>query len=301
MASDKKLASGKKRKKKKPDATANLVALLDLEKLEENLFRGESPKAGWQRVFGGQVIGQALVAAGRTVEDRTAHSLHAYFLRPGDPKTPIIYQVERTRDGKSFTTRRVTAIQHGRPIFDMSVSFQVSESGFEHHMEMPDVPGPDKLPSESELMAALLNKMPGNIKSYWEHERPIELRPVDLNRYLSRDKKEAVQHVWFRASSPIADDMRLHQCVLAYASDFTLLDTALVAHGKYIFDGDLQMASLDHALWFHRPFNVADWLLYSQDSPSAQGARGFCRGSIFNRDGALVASVAQEGLMRPRT
>ena len=284
----------------KNSAAGRLVALLDLEKLEENLFRGQSPKVGWQRVFGGQVIGQALVAAGRTVEERTAHSLHAYFLRPGDPKTPIIYNVERTRDGKSFTTRRVTAIQHGKPIFDMSASFQISEPGFEHAHEMPDVPAPEKLPSEMELKGLFIDKMPDSMKSYWERERPIELRPVDLSRYVSREKKEAKQNVWFRATGKLSDDLLLHQCVLAYASDFTLLDTALIAHGKYVFDTDLQMASLDHALWFHRSFRADEWLLYSQDSPSAQGARGFCRGSIFTRDGILVASVAQEGLMRPR-
>jgi len=281
-------------------ATDNLIALLNLEKLEENLFRGQSPKFGWQRVFGGQVIGQALVAAGRTVSERTAHSMHAYFLRPGDPKTPIIYQVERTRDGKSFTTRRVTAIQHGKPIFDLSVSFQIDEPGFEHAVEMPDVPKPDDLPSEGELKSLFIDKMPDSMKHYWERERPIEIRLVDLSRYVSREKKEAKQQVWFRASGPIGDDLCLHQCVLSYASDFTLLDTALIAHGKYVFDADLQVASLDHALWFHRPFRADEWLLYSQDSPSAQGARGFCRGSIFKQSGELVASVTQEGLMRPR-
>ena len=295
------MTSQRKNKKKRPSAADDLVALLDLERIEENLFRGQSPKVGWQRVFGGQVIGQALVAAGRTVEERIAHSVHAYFLRPGDPKTPIIYQVERTRDGRSFSTRRVTAIQNGRPIFDMSVSFQIEEPGFEHQMPMPDVPAPEKLPSESELKALFIDKMPENIRAYWEEDRPIELRPVDLSRYVSREKKEPRQDVWFRATGAIPDDPCLHQCVLAYASDFTLLDTALIAHGKYIFDHDLQLASIDHALWFHRPFQMDDWLLYAQDSPSAQGARGFCRGSIFTRDGALVASVAQEGLMRQRS
>jgi len=281
-------------------AAENLIALLDLEKVEENLFRGQSPKEGWQRVFGGQVIGQALVAAGRTVPDRTVHSLHAYFLRPGDPKTPIIYNVERTRDGKSFSTRRVTAIQHGKPIFDMSASFQITEPGLEHAIEMPDVPTPDKLPTEVELNALFIDKMPASMKAYWERERPIELRPVDYNRFASREKKAPRQDVWFRATGKIGDDPLLNQCVLAYASDFTLLDTALIAHGKYIFDMDLQLASLDHALWFHRPFRSDEWLLYSQDSPSSQGARGFCRGNIFNQAGELVASVTQEGLMRPR-
>ena len=281
-------------------AAENLIALLDLEKVEENLFRGQSPKEGWQRVFGGQVIGQALVAAGRTVPDRTVHSLHAYFLRPGDPKTPIIYNVERTRDGKSFSTRRVTAIQHGKPIFDMSASFQITEPGLEHAIEMPDVPAPDELPTEVELNALFIDKMPASMKAYWERERPIELGPVDFKRFASREKKAPRQDVWFRATGKIGDDPLLNQCVLAYASDFTLLDTALIAHGKYIFDMDLQLASLDHALWFHRPFRSDEWLLYSQDSPSSQGARGFCRGNIFNQAGELVASVTQEGLMRPR-
>lgn len=263
------------------------------------MFRGTSPKAGWQRVFGGQVLGQALVAASRTVEEpRAAHSLHGYFLIGGDPNRPIIYEVERVRDGGSFTTRRVKAIQAGMAIFVMSASFHRAEPGFEHQITMPKVPRPDELPSERELMEKLLPRMPEPIRKYFQRKRPIELRPVGFERYMRRQKGEPQQCVWMRASGRLPDDPQLHQCVLAYASDMTLLDTALIAHGRMLFDPDLQMASLDHALWLHRPFRADEWLLYSQDSPSAQGARGFCRGSVFTAAGELVASVAQEGLMR---
>lgn len=290
------------RKPKATKAIDNLLSILDLEPLEQNLFRGRGPKEGWQRVYGGQVLGQALVAAVRTVpEDRIAHSLHGYFLLPGDPTQPIIYDVERIRDGGSFTTRRVKGIQHGRTMFFMSVSFHKAEEGLEHQIPMPDVPMPEALPSEQELRASLLEHLPEQIRSYWERDRPIEMRPVDASRYLHRQKAQPVQHIWMRATARLPDAFPLHQCVLAYASDFTLLDTALIAHGKLWFERDIQLASLDHALWFHRPFRADDWLLYSQDSPSANGARGFCRGNIFRRDGALVASVAQEGLMRRRT
>jgi acyl-CoA thioesterase-2 len=280
-------------------ALGNLLSILDLEQLEVNLFRGRSPKQGWQRVFGGQVLGQALVAAVRTVDaERVAHSLHGYFLLGGDPKVPIIYQVERVRDGRSFTTRRVTGIQHGRPMFAMSVSFHVEEPGLDYQAEMPKVPMPEDLPNEAQLKAKLLPHVPDNIRSYWERERPIEMRPTDLSRYVSRDKRPPEQYIWMRASGKLPDAFPLHQCVLAYASDFSLLDTALIAHGKLMFDKDIQLASLDHALWFHRPFRADEWLLYAQDSPSSHGARGFCRGSIFTREGVLVASVCQEGLMR---
>jgi acyl-CoA thioesterase-2 len=276
-----------------------LIDLLDLEKLEENLFRGQSPAYGWQRVYGGQVLGQALVAAGRTVEaDRVAHSLHAYFLIGGDPGHPIIYDVERIRDGGSFTTRRVRAIQHGRPIFAMSVSFHKHEVSYEHASPMPKVPAPEDLPTEQELRAQLLPSLPENMRSYWQHERPIEMRPTDISRYLDRQQREPLQSIWLRANGPLPDDARLHQCVLAYASDFTLLDTALIAHGKLLFDTDVQLASLDHSMWLHRPGRMDDWVLYVQDSPSAGGGRGFCRGSLYSRDGALIASTAQEGLVR---
>jgi len=283
-----------------PNAVETLLSILDLEQLERNLFRGLSPQVGWQRVFGGQVIGQALVAAARTVEGRGVHSLHAYFMRPGDPAVPIIYDVDRIRDGNSFTTRRVVAIQHGEAIFSMSASFQIEEAGLDHQIPMPKVPPPEDLPSEADLKAAYLHNAPEGVRRYWERPRPIELRPVDLRHYISREPLEPSQHVWVRATGKLPDDPDVHRCVLAYASDMTLLDTSLFAHGRSIFDPDLQPASLDHALWFHRPFRADEWLLYAEDSPSASGARGFTRGSLFSRDGRLVASVAQEGLIRIR-
>jgi acyl-CoA thioesterase II len=283
-----------------PNSIDLLLSILDIEPLEHNLFRGMSPDIGWQRVFGGQVIGQALVAAARTVEGRVAHSLHAYFMRPGDPKVPILYEVDRIRDGLSFTTRRVVAIQHGKAIFSMEASFQVEESGLEHQVPMPTVPQPEELPSESDISSLYLEGAPEQIRRYWERERPIELRPVDLRHFLGREALDPVQYVWIRTTGKLPDDPEIHRCVLAYASDMTLLDTALFPHGRMVFDPDLQAASLDHAMWFHRPFRADDWLLYAEDSPSASGGRGFNRGSLFSRDGKLVASVAQEGLIRLR-
>jgi len=279
-----------------------LLTTLDLEPLEDNLFRGPRGIEGWQRVFGGQVLGQALVAAARTVDaGRELHSLHGYFLLAGDPSRPIIYDVERIRDGGSFTTRRVKGIQHGRAIFSMSSSFHKLEEGFEHQAEMPAVPPPEELPNPKDIISNLIDALPAAMRSYWSRERPIDMRVADLSRYLTRDKKSPVQHIWIRANGRLPDDPVVHQAVLAYASDFTLLDTALIAHGKLLFDADVQLASLDHGIWFHRPARADEWLLYVQDSPSAFGARGFCRGSIFSRDGVLVASVVQEGLMRQRT
>ncbi len=280
-------------------AVENLLGILDLEPLEHNLFRGRSPEDGWQRVFGGQVIGQALVAASRTVEpDRKAHSLHAYFLRPGDPGVPIIYEVDRIRDGKSFVTRRVVAIQHGHAIFSMAASFQVVEDGLDHQMPMPDVPPPEELMSEDELKRQFIESASEPMKGYWRRERPIELRPVSLRHYVSREKLEPVQYVWFRTTGKLPDDPVIQNCVLAYASDMMLLDTSLYPHARTLFDRDLQVASLDHALWLHRPFRADEWLLYAQDSPTASGSRGFNRGAIYTRDGIHVASVAQEGLIR---
>ena len=280
-------------------AVENLLAILDLEPLEHNLFRGRSPQDGWQRVFGGQVIGQALVAASRTVEpDRKAHSLHAYFLRPGDPGVPIIYEVDRIRDGRSFVTRRVVAIQHGHAIFSMSASFQVEEAGLDHQTPMPKVPSPEDLISEDELKRQFIESAPEPMKGYWRRERPIELRPVSLRHYVGREKLDPVQYVWFRTTGELPDDPVLQKCVLAYASDLMLLDTSLYPHARTLFDHDLQVASLDHALWFHRPFRADQWLLYAQDSPTASGGRGFNRGAIYSRDGVHVASVAQEGLIR---
>ncbi len=283
-------------------AIQNLLEILDLEKLEENLFRGRSPQVTWQRVFGGQVIGQALVAACRTVEvaTRPPHSLHAYFLLAGDPKVPIVYEVERVRDGKSFTTRRVKAIQHGQPIFVMSVSFHRDEPGLAHQATMPAVPSPDELPSEAEIREKVLPMMPEPVRRYYESERPIELRPVEYDRYLGKKIEDGRFHVWIRATGKLPDEPAIHQCVLAYASDMTLLDSALTPHGRSVFEQTIMAASLDHALWLHRPVRADEWLLYAQDSPNMAGARGFSRGLIFARDGTLVASVAQEGLVRER-
>jgi len=283
-------------------AMQGLISILDLETLERNLFRGRSPQTGWQRVFGGQVIAQALVAAQRTVEaDRHVHSLHCYFMRPGDPAVPIIYEVDRIRDGKSFTTRRVVAIQHGHAIFSLSASFQIDEPGLEHQIEMPaDLPRPETLTSAKELIESFIDSVPESVRAYWERERPIEFKPVSLTHYTSREKLPPKQHIWIRTTGPVPDDRPLQAAVLAYLSDMTLLDTSLFAHGRAVFDEDLQVASLDHAMWFHRPNPLDDWLLYTQDSPNTSGGRGFTRGSIYSPDGTLVASMAQEGLIRLR-
>jgi len=284
-------------------AVRELVDILNLEPLEQNLFRGRSPQAFWQRVFGGQVIGQALVAACRTVQDvasRPPHSLHAYFLLGGDPKVPIIYEVDRIRDGKSFTTRRVVAIQHGHAIFSMSVSFHVTEEGLVHQFDMPDVPRPEALPTETEMKERIWPMLPEPVRRYYERERPIELRPVEFGRYLGEKSRDGRFHVWIRATGRLPDEPAIHQCVLAYASDMTLLDAALIPHQRTIFSEDIMAASLDHALWFHRPFRADEWLLYAHDSPSMCGSRGFSRGLIFSGDGTLVASVAQEGMLRRR-
>jgi acyl-CoA thioesterase-2 len=282
------------------DAVSQLLTILDLERIEENIFRGRSPQVGWQRVFGGLVVAQALVASARTVEGRAPHSLHGYFLLPGDPAIPIIYEVDRIRDGKSFTTRRCNAVQHGRAIFSLSVSFQIEEAGLEHAVPMPEVPPPECLPSESEMLHRFGAAMPEAIRRWFARERPIELRLVHLPPYVSHDKGVLEQNVWMRTAGPLPDDPAVHRAVLAYLSDMTLLDAALGAHGLSVFDADLQVASLDHALWFHRPFRADEWLLYAQDSPNSCGARGFARGLLFSHDGRLVASVVQEGLIRPR-
>lgn len=278
----------------------DLLEILNLEQLEHNLFRGKSPNVGWQRVFGGQVIGQALVAATRTVEERPVHSLHCYFMRPGDPTVPIIYDVDKIRDGRSFTTRRVVAIQHGKPIFSLSASFQIVEDGYDHQIDMPDVPQPEDLPSEKELKEKYLEFAPQNVKDYWSRPRPIETRPTALDHYFTKEKLKPEQHIWIRTTSPVPDDHLSSTAVLAYLSDMTLLDTSLFAHGTSIFNRKLQVASLDHAMWFHRKADFSDWLLYTQDSPSASAARGFTRGSLYTRSGLLIASVAQEGLIRRR-
>ena len=281
----------------------DLLDILQLETIEENIFRGRSPQVGWQRVFGGLVISQALVAASQTVSDRPPHSLHGYFMLPGDPATPIIYEVERLRDGRSFATRRCTAIQHGQPIFTLAASFQTEEPGLDHALAMPDVPRPEDLPNETELVRRFGARLPEAVRRYFERERPLELRPVDLTRYgpqVGPAAPEPVQRIWMRVTGPLGDDPAIHRAALAYMSDMTLLDTALVPHRRSLFDPGLQVASLDHALWFHRPFRADDWLLYAQDSPSSGGARGLTRGLIYAPDGTLVASVAQEGLIRER-
>ena len=278
------------------DALDGLLELLDLEPIEVNIFRGNSPDEERQRVFGGQVAGQALVAAGRTVEaDRRVHSLHAYFLRPGDPHIPILYEVDRIRDGKSFTTRRVVAIQHGQAIFHLSASFHVDEDGFDHHDAMPDVPRPEELPTFQDRVKA----MGGDIPEWFTRPRPIDTRNVQEPwRTEGREAAEPCQQVWMRADGTLPDDPMLHACVLAYASDMTLLDSILLPHRGVQWDG-LMMASLDHAMWFHRPFRADEWFLYDQSSPSAAGARGLARGAIFRSDGVLAVSVMQEGLVRP--
>ncbi len=277
-----------------------LIDLLDLEEIENNLFRGTSPDEGWQRVYGGQVLGQALVAASRTVEpDRHPHSLHGYFLRPGDTTIPILYNVDRIRDGKSFTTRRVVAVQRGKAIFSMSISFQADEPGFSHQSEMPDVPPPEALKSEADLLVDYIDQIPEQYRDSFTRARPIEMRPVDQSHNPFRpQKRPPYQACWMKSWESLPDDRRLHQCVLAYLSDWTLLDTTTLPHAVSFAQDNIQVASLDHAMWFHREFRADEWLLYVQDSPSAGGARGFNRGSIFNRAGDLVASVAQEGLVR---
>jgi acyl-CoA thioesterase-2 len=277
-----------------------LSEILDLERIEHNIFRGYGPQTGWIRVFGGLVIAQALVACSRTVEGRLPHSLHGYFILPGDPSTPIVYEVDRIRDGKSFTTRRCNAIQHGQAIFSLSASFQVEEDGLEHALPMPDVPDPESLPADLDAYTKLGMQIPAAVRRLFERERPLEMRPVDISRYVRHEPMAPQQYIWFRAASPLPDDPAVHRAALAYLSDMTLLDTALVAHGRSVFESDIQVASLDHALWFHRPFRADEWLLYAQDSPNTGGARGLTRGLLYARDKRLVASVAQEGLIRLR-
>lgn len=279
----------------------DLLDLLDLEQIEVNMFRGVSPAEGWQRVYGGQVIGQALVAASRTVEDtnRTAHSLHGYFLRPGDTTIPILYSVDRIRDGRSFTTRRVVAVQRGDAIFSMSVSFQILEDGLHHQMDMPaDIKPPEECATEEEVREAYIDRIPEEYRENFERPRPIEMRYVEPINDFEPDPMPPHQHVWIRASDVMPDDSRLNQCFLAYASDMTLLDTCYRPHGIGWTDPDFQVASLDHAMWFHQPFKTDEWLLYQQDSPFSGGARGFNRGSFYTREGKLVASATQEGLIR---
>jgi acyl-CoA thioesterase-2 len=278
-----------------------LVETLQLERLEVNLFRGRTPEGRSGRIYGGQVIAQSLLAAYETVDSRVCHSLHCYFIRPGDPKVPIIFEVDRARDGGSFTTRRVIAVQHGQQIFNLAASFQAQEQGFEHQADMPDVPAPAGLRDEwAEELERL--KAAGEAEIDWmDKVRPIEIRNVDpRNDGPAPEPREPHQRLWFRARTPVGDDPRLHQVVMAYASDMSLLGTAVRPHGVNWRTPGFQSASLDHAMWFHHPTNFEQWHLYVQDSPSASGGRGFNRGAIYREDGTLVASAAQEGLMRMR-
>ena len=282
-------------------ALDDLLRLLDLEPLEVNLFRGQSRDLGGKAVFGGQVIGQALVAGTRTVEGRWPHSLHAYFLRPGDMARPIVYEVDRVRDGKSFTARRVQAIQGGEVLLSMICSFQVPEPGFEHQAPMPEVPAPESLRPQRELVKewlAAVPQVPPRIREAFERRTAVEFRPVEPRNPLVPMVDPPRQSFWVRSNGPLPDAPLLHACVLAYASDFSLLSTALRPHGVSWLTPGLAVASIDHALWFHRPFRVDDWLLYAMDSPTAQSGRGLSRGQFFDRAGRLVVSVAQESLMR---
>ncbi len=281
------------------DVLEELVRLLELEEIEENIFRGQSQDLGFKNVFGGQVLGQALSAASYTAPTgRSAHSLHAYFLRPGDSTRPIVYTVENMRDGKSFATRRVKAVQKGQPIFFMSVSFQRQESGFEHQDPMPDVPGPDGIASEMERAQELADQIPVGIREKILCEKPIEMRPVNPINPFHPEKIPPQKYVWFRTIEPLPDDAATHRYMLAYASDFNLVSTSLYPHGHTFWEPEMQVASLDHAMWFHRPFRMDQWLLYAIDSPSASQARGMSIGRIFSQEGHLVATVAQEGLIR---
>ncbi|TLX53804.1 acyl-CoA thioesterase II [Stutzerimonas nosocomialis] len=278
-----------------------LVDLLTLEPIEENLFRGNSQDLGFRQLFGGQVLGQALSAASQTLEpERQVHSLHGYFLRPGDAGLPVVYLVDRVRDGGSFSTRRVTAVQKGKTIFTCSASFQTFEEGFEHQLQMPEVVGPEHLPSELELAGQLSHLLPEPMREKILLPKPVEIRPVTFQNPLDPKPMEPVRHAWFRADGMLPDDPALHKYLLAYASDFGFIGTAMLPHGVSVWQRSMQLASLDHAIWFHREVRMDEWLLYSMDSPWAGNGRGFARGSIFNQAGQLVASVAQEGLMRKR-
>lgn len=277
---------------------ADLVGLLDLENIEIDIFRGESRDIGSPQVFGGQVLGQALTAANRTAENRWAHSLHAYFLRRGDVNAPIVYQVDRSRDGRSFTNRRITAIQHGKQIFNMTASFQIDEEGLDHRVAMPDVPGPDDCPDIADASENDVRDFPKKVQLFLKHRRPFAVRPV---RRGADEPMQPVRHVWMKAVDALPDGRELHQSLLAYISDYELLSTATIPHGQSSsFRRFLQMASLDHAIWFHRQCRVDEWLLFSYDSPSASSSRGLARGQVFTQDGVLVASTAQEGLIRLR-
>ena len=279
---------------------SELVGVLDLERIEQNIFRGSVPQNGRTRVFGGLVVAQALMATSQTVADRAPHSLHAYFVLPGDPSVPIVYEVERVRDGRSFTTRRCVAVQNGRPIFDLFASFQVAEDGLDHQVAMPDAPDPDSIP-DALAAAAAHSLMPEGLQRWLTTETAIEVRPCDAHRYDPGRAPVPRQQVWIRAAGKLPDDPAIHRAVLAYLSDLTLIDVTLAAHGRTLFEPEFAVASLDHAIWFHRPIRADEWMLYVQDSPNTSGARGLARGLLFDRAGHLVASVMQEGLVRIKT
>jgi acyl-CoA thioesterase-2 len=282
-------------------ALCNLLALLNLEKIEEGLFRGQSEDLGLRQVFGGQVVGQALYAAKETVpEDRLVHSFHSYFLRPGDSQKPIVYDVETLRDGNSFSARRVAAVQNGKPIFYMTASFQAPESGYEHQKEMPPAPKPDGLVSETDIARSLEKFLPPHAKEKFLSEKPLEIRPVVFHNPLKGHVDQPSRQVWIRANGSMPQDLRVHQYLLGYASDFNFLPVALQPHGVGFLEPGMQVATIDHSMWFHRPFDMNDWLLYSVESTSASSARGFVRGEFYTQDGVLVASTVQEGVMRHR-
>ncbi|MFA5962939.1 MAG: acyl-CoA thioesterase II [Sphingomonas sp.] len=283
------------------DLVRGLVDLLDIEEIDRDLYRGKRQPGGVGRVFGGQVIAQALQAAQRSTEaPKIAHSLHAYFMRPGNEDFPIVYRVVRDFEGRSFATRRVIALQRGEPILNMAASFQVPEDGLRHQDAMPDVPGPESLQSEAELRRDMADEIPEKFRRHMLRGRPVEIRPVQPRSWFRPDKREPRQDSWFRLVAPIGDDAAMHRAILAYASDMSLLGTATLAHGVNWMTHNLQTASLDHSLWLHEDFRADEWLLYACDSPWAGHARGFNRGKIYTQDGRLVASVAQEGLMRLR-
>ncbi|AQP99939.1 MULTISPECIES: acyl-CoA thioesterase II [Pseudoalteromonas] len=279
----------------------DLLSLLTLEEIEQGLYRGQSQDLGFGAVFGGQVMGQALSAAKETLpEGRIVHSLHSYFLRPGDPAKPIVYDVETIRDGKSFSTRRVKAIQYGKPIFYMTASFQGKEDGLSHQATMPDVPEPEELRSSLEFYQEHASHIPEAIRNKFIREMPIEMRPVTFHNPFKPEAMEPVKHIWFKANGDMPDDQRIHNYLLAYASDFEFLPTALQPHGVSFMQPNMQVATIDHAMWFHRPFRMDDWILYSIDSPIASSGRGLVRGQFFDRLGNLIASTMQEGVMRQR-
>lgn len=279
---------------------ADVISLLELEPIEQDIYRGQSRDIGTPQVFGGQVLGQALAAASRTVEGRAVHSLHAYFLRRGDIDSPIVYQVDRALDGGSFSNRRVVAVQHGQQIFNMTASFHIAEGGLEHQLPMPEVEAPERLRDLQDLAAERRDRLPPRMQRFLDYRRPFEVRPVEPEVFLERSNRPPAKRVWMRATSRLPDDAFLHQALLAYVSDYELLGTATLPHGLHAGRERLQMASLDHAMWFHRPCRVDEWLLFDLDSPAAAGARGLARGQVYSRDGTLVASLAQEGLMRIR-